>query len=162
MNEEKILDSPITHKLPLQKHPLVIFASLFITIPLLIIFYANLWSWSMYIEYLSIILVLYFFIKKANPNSDNFSFSIWGIVIVFLGNAFSMPGYFFLVEDFSNNFLTILGFLTSNLFKGIFLGYPLYIGVFMMTKKKNWAMLILMIVVSWIFMTMITPIIDML
>lgn len=162
MNEDEILDAPSSHKLPSQKYPLVIFASLIITIPLLIISHINLWGWSMLLQYSSIILALYFFIKKANPNPDNFSFSIWGIVIVFLGNAFSTIGYFFFFEGFTDNFTLFFGYLTGNLFKGIFIGYPLYIGVFMLTKKRNWAMLILMIIISWIFMTMITPIIDIL
>jgi len=162
MKEEEILDAPPIQKLPPKKYPDaidVILASLFITIPLLIIKVVDVPErWLLPIQYLSIFAALYFFIKKTNLNPDNISFSIWGVFVVFLGFVLSLIGNYFIVgESMFSTPGELIFYSLGILFKSLFIGYPIYIGIFIWIKKNNWAMLLLMMFVSLIFLSMLSP-----
>lgn len=157
MNEENILDA-LNKKLPTKdKLPYAILAGLFITIPLLISTFFRLSGWWLIlIQYISVITALYFFIKKTNPQPDVISFSAWGILVVFLGHTFSsLVHYIFFYKSITYINLEIIFFALGNLFKSLFIGYPLYLGVFLWIKKRNWVMLVLMTIVSFMFLTML-------
>jgi len=160
MNQDNLLDQPIKNESNPNRWKYAIIAILTLAITGLGFSFLEKWisGITMITESIVICIVLYFFIKKVGHEYFEVTqlFS-WGTLIVFGGYLiFNTISYFLgtlsYVDDLQQFTLYNLGALV----RSMVLGYLLSLGAFHLIKDKNWGMPILMIITSWMLLTIFT------
>ena len=143
--------------IPQNKWKLALLSILILTIGLYITMLLQKNITTVLVQYLAMILALYFFIKRINYEEIKIGeLFLWSTFIIFTSYfSFHVFDFFYFnVNTVQANFFLIGLFIGSSL-RSIIFGNMLSIGVFHLIKNKNWAMLILMILMSWVFTTML-------
>jgi hypothetical protein len=157
MKDETILDESVNFSPPQNKWKLASQAILILIIGLSITSLLQEILPTILTHYVSIIFALYFFIKRINYEDINLGVLFyWGTFIVFGAYLiFNTIHLLFFSDRITDSFLSFITFNLGSFLRSTILGNMLSFGVYHFIKSKSWSMLILMILTSWMFLTLL-------
>lgn len=156
-NNENILDESFNEFPPVNKWKTALFSIVILSLGFALTLFLQNYIPVVLGSYISMILALYFFIKRINYEDLNIGeLFLWGTFIIFIGNLIINSYYLLFLSDIIIDSLSILIYYNLGaLFRSLIYGTMLSFGVFHLIKNKSWSTLILMIFASWMFQTLL-------
>ena len=158
MNDNKnILDESFNESLPQNKWKLAFLSILILTIGYAITMLFQKQILVTISSYSTKILALYFFIKRINYEDINIGKLFWWSTFIIFGGYLILNTFhlLFISDRVIDSLSSFIFFNLGALFRSIIFGNMLSIGVFHLIKNNSWAILISMILTSWVFQTLL-------
>ena len=157
MKNENILDESFNESPSINKWKLALIPIVILTIGFALTFFLEDYIPIVFGSYISMILALYFFIKKINYEEINIGeLFLWGTFIIFIGNLIINMFYLLFRSDIIiDSFSIFFYFNLGAVFRSVIYGSTLSFGVFHLIKNKSWSMFFLMIFAALMFQTLL-------
>ena len=158
MKNENILDESFNEFPPQNKWKLALLSILILTIGYAITMLFQNQILVTISSYTTKIIALHFFIKRINYEDIDIGKLFWWSTFIIFGGYLIVNTFhlLFISEWIIDSLLTVIFFNLGALFRSIIFGNMLSIGVFHLIKNNRYSTLISMILMSWIFQTMLT------